>query len=166
MSPDELHAAMLANLERRKRHALRMARHHRDLATKATAAGETEMASTLRLLAANLEAAAALAEAERRDREACHAKAMRATKNVELAQRERPGRRPAMRELLRDHLGPLKRSGLQFKVLLKRWENERIGPLRLYDLGDGRYRIVDEDADAAPVEYTARYLEKLYSKAR
>lgn len=166
MTPEDLHARAVAELDRRKAGALRLARHHRQKQTEAKAAGEVDLARQLGMLAAHLEQSAALAEAEMRDRTVRYAKGQRTAKNRDLARRERPGRRPPMHDLMADHLRPLKREGVQFKALMARWERERIGPLRLDDLGNGRYRITDEDGDAEPVEHTRGYIEKLYSKAR
>jgi hypothetical protein len=68
MTPEELHAHTLQALERRKQESLRLTALYRGEKAQAEAAGQTSIAKTLGLLAANMEKAAALAEAERRDR--------------------------------------------------------------------------------------------------
>lgn len=51
---------------------------------------------------------------------------------------------------------------------MRRWRAERIGTLRLHDLGRGRFRIVDEDADEAgdSATYTRGTLQRLYSESQ
>lgn len=154
-------------LASRKAESLRVAAHHRRLRAEAAAHGDKETARTLGMLAAHLEQSAALAEAEIRDRATKRAKAQRAMKNRELAHRQRPGRRPALRDALAETLGPLKREGAQFKTIMRRWERERIGSLRLEDLGGGRYLVTDEDGDtAAQGSYTWGTLQRIYSESR
>lgn len=167
ITPDELAQRAADELAQRKAESLRVAAHHRALQAEAAAHGDKATARTLGLLAAHLEQSAALAEAERRDRAARLAKSQRTARNRALAKRDRPGRRPALRDVLADTLGPLKRQGVQFRVLLRRWRMERIGALRLEDLGAGRFRVTDEDGDeTARADYSRGTLEKLYSKAR
>lgn len=164
---EELHARRVAELEQDKAGHLRQAKLLRTKQAEAKAGGDLEIARKLGMLAAHHEQAAALAEAEKRDRTAKLEKFLRLEKNRQLASRERPGRRPALRTVIAETLAPLKREGITYKDLMRRWERERIGSLRLDDLGDGRYRVTDEDGDeGAAKDYTARYLEKLYSLAR
>lgn len=169
ITPDELAQRAADELAQHKGESLRVAARHRAL--QAAAHGDKTTARTLGMLAAHLEQAAALAEAQRRDRAARLAKWQRTARTSDkmsaLAKRDRPGRRPALRDVLAETLGPLKREGVQFRVLLRRWRMERIGALRLEDLGAGRFRVTDEDGDeAAHADYTRGYLEKLYSMAR
>ncbi|MBN8510131.1 MAG: hypothetical protein J0L57_16160 [Burkholderiales bacterium] len=72
MSPDELQAHTLAELERHKVHALRVAAQHRAEQAAAKAAGETGIVRTLGVLIDRYEAAAMRAELQRRDRVAAH----------------------------------------------------------------------------------------------
>lgn len=74
MTPEELHAQACEQLQRRKQEALRLGAVYRSDKAQAEAAGETGIAKTLGLLAANMEKSAALAEAEQRDRSARHDK--------------------------------------------------------------------------------------------
>jgi hypothetical protein len=72
-----------------------------------------------------------------------------------------------LRALLTETLGPEKRKGTEFRTLLRRWRQERIGSLRLADLGAGRFRVTDEDGDeSATADYTRGTLQKLYSQSR
>lgn len=164
MTPDELHALAAARLRKVKAESLRVAGERRRAQAEAQAAGEAGIARQLGMLAVHAEQAAALAEAELRDRAARHARALRATANRDLARRARPGRRTPLHDALREHLGPLKRSGVAFKDLMRRWERERIGPLRLHDLGGDRYAVEDEDGDAPRAEYSLGTLRRLYSE--
>jgi hypothetical protein len=167
ITPEELDRRAVEELAQRKDDLLRLAKLRRADQAAHMAHGDRDTARTAGLLAAHHEQAAALAEAEVRDRATKRAKAQRATKNRELAQRSRPGRRPALLEVLLSTLGPLKREGEPFRLLLRRWRMERIGSLRLEDIGGGRFRVTDEDGDDdARADYTRGYLEKLYSKAR
>jgi hypothetical protein len=167
ITPEELHRRAVDELGRRKAECLRIAKNHRRLQAEAAQAGDKGISTTLGMLAANLEQTAALAEAEIRDRATKAAKWQRTLRNREAAKRERPGRRPALRELLTETLGPLKREGVEFRTLLRRWRQERIGTLRLDDLGAGRFRVTDEDGDeSATADYSRGTLQRLYSQSR
>lgn len=167
MTPADLARRRDAELAQCKARNLALARHHRARADEAQAGGAVAIATTLRLLAANLEAGAALAEAERRDRVVQTKGQQQRQQRREAAQLARPGRRVPLLEAVATALAPLKTDGVQFKAVMARWEKDRIGSLRLDDLGAGRYRVVDEDgADDAAATYTRGYLQKVYSKAR
>jgi hypothetical protein len=164
---DELAQRAADEPAQRKAESLRVAAHHRALQAEAAAHGDKTTARTLGMLAAHLEQSAALAEAEIRDRAAKAAKWQRTARNRAIAKHDRPGRRPALRDVLAETLGPLKREGVQFRVLLRRWRMERIGALRLEDLGAGRFRVTDEGGDeAAHADYTRGTLQRLYSESR
>lgn len=74
MTPEDLHQDTLRRLVQRKAEALRIAAGHRQLQAEAKAAGDAGIARQLGMLAAHMEQAAALAEAERRDRIAVYTK--------------------------------------------------------------------------------------------
>ncbi|WP_119286336.1 hypothetical protein [Azohydromonas sediminis] len=163
---EQLHERMVAECERLRDAQAQQARHHRALQAKAKAHGEHDIALKLGMLAANLEQSAALAEAERRDRIASFERWQRAEKNRERARKPRPGRR-TLADKIRTMFAPLKREGEAFKLVLRAWESDRIGSLRLSKLDGGRYLVTDEDGDDGDRgEYKLGTLEKLYSKAR
>lgn len=161
MSPDDLRALALAELQQRKAEALRVAREHRQRAAEARAAGEPGIARTLGLLAAHLEQVAALAEAERRDRIARHARAERAEAAREAARA--PRRADPLRAAILDALAPLKRGGVDFKGAMRTWERHRIESLRLTPIGDDAYEVADEDSiPPLAKRYTWASLRTLY----
>lgn len=168
ITPDQLHARAVADCERRKAWSLRMAAHHREKQAEAKAAGELGIARTLGMLAANLEQSAALAEAERRDRIARFEHWQRTESNRAKASKPRPGRRRPIKDAILQALAPLKREGIEFRTLMRRWRAERIESLRLVDLGGGRFRITDENGDEASASATYRRgtLQRLYSESK
>jgi len=74
VTPEDLHQDTLRRLVQRKTEAQRIAAARRRLQAEAMAAGDAGTARQLGMLAAHMEQAAALAEAERRDRIAGNAK--------------------------------------------------------------------------------------------
>lgn len=166
MSPDDLHARMLAECERRKSESLRVAREHRQRAAEAREAGDLDIARTLGMLAAHLEQSAALAEAERRDRIARHAKGKRAEAARAAASAPRPSRADPLRAAILDALRPLKRGGADFKAVLRTWEQHRIGALRLTPIDDAAYEVADEDTwPPVAKRYTWQSLRTLYTES-
>jgi hypothetical protein len=165
MSPDDLHARTLADLRQRKAGNLRVAAHHRARAAEAKAHGEPGIARTLGMLAAHLEQAAALAEAEAREREARQAKWKRAEGSRAAARKPRPGRRHDLRAAILDALEPCALAGEAFKDVMKKWQGERLDSLRLTLLPDGRYFIEDENGDGAGKAYTWLTLRAMYSQS-
>lgn len=97
MTPEDLHQIALRGLAQRKTEALRMAAGHRRLQAEAKAAGDTDTARTLGMLAAHLEQSAALAEAERRDRSAAYTKlqAGRKARESSMAARQKQAEQDA-----------------------------------------------------------------------
>jgi hypothetical protein len=167
ISPDELHARAVADCERRKSSALSMAAHHRQKQSEAKAAGDAEIARSLGMLAVYFEQSAALAEAERRDRIARFQRLSRAERNRTQARRPRPGRSSPLRDAILHTLAPLKCEGVAFRDVMRRWRMERIGSLRLADLGAGRFRVTDENGCSSDATtYTRGTLERLYSESR
>lgn len=165
ITPEELAQLNDDKLARRKAESLRIAAHHRAEAIEADAAGEPSVAKALRALASKLEALAALAEAERRDR-ATKARTWRTSQvNSSSAQRERPSRKPQIRDRIIEMMKTEKAAGAQFKTLLRRWEREPIAGLRLVEIEPGRYAIDDEDAVGVEGQYKTTTLEKFFSLA-
>jgi hypothetical protein len=167
ISPDELHRRAVDASRRKVAAALAQAEHKRRKAAEADAAGEHGIAKTLRRLVATIEVQAALEVAGRRERERAFERGQRTKRNREQARRPRPGRRSPVRDAILRTLAPLKREGVEFRTLMRRWRAERIGSLRLADLGGGRFRVTDEDGDtSAAANYTRGTLERLYSESQ
>ena len=166
VSVERLHELALADLERRRDGHAQQARDKRQRQAEAKTHGADDIARSLGMLAVYHEQAATLAEAERRDRIARHERFRRAEKNREHARKSRPGRRSPLADRIKVALAPFKREGVAFKLVLRSWERDRIGSLRLTELEDGRYLVSDEDgADDAEQPYTLGTLAKLYSKS-
>lgn len=168
ITPEDLQRHAIEESRRKVAAALAQVEYKRRAAAEADAAGEHGIAKTLRLLASNAELQAALEVATRSERERRFATWQRTTRNRAQARKPRPkARRPIKAAILRT-LAPLKREGVEFRTLMRRWRAERIGTLRLHDLGRGRFRIVDEDADEAgdSATYTRGTLQRLYSESQ
>lgn len=92
---------------------------------------------------------------------------VRVEHNRNASRRPRPGARSPMRDTILRTLAPLKREGVEFRTLMRRWRAERVGSLRLEDVGSGRFRVVDEDGEATDCQtYTRGTLERLYSESQ
>jgi hypothetical protein len=167
ITPDELHRRAIEESRRKVAGALALVERHRRAATEADTAGEHKIAKTLRLLATTTELQAALEVASRRELERGFAKWQRFESNRAQARKPRPGRRSPLRDSILQAFAPLKREGIAFRNAMRRWRAERIGSLRLADLGGGRFRVTDEDGEAsAAATYTRGTLERLYSESQ
>jgi hypothetical protein len=167
ISPEDLHRRAVDASRRKVAAALAQAEHKRRKAAEAAAAGEHGIAKTLRRLVAAIAVQAALEVAGRRERERAFERGQRTKRNREQARRPRPGRRSPVRDAILRALAPLKREGVQFRTLMRRWRAERIGSLRLEALCGGRFRITDEDGEASDCAiYTRGTLERLYSESQ
>lgn len=166
MKPDDLHERVLLALRQRKAAALRLARGHRQRAAEAAGAGDAQRARTLALLAAHLEQVGALAEAEIRDRIARHARYQRAQAARVAAKKPRPRRADPLRAAVLEALAPLKRSGEDFKAVMRTWERGRIGSLRLAMIDADTFEVCDEDSfPPLAKRYSWRSLRTLFSRA-
>lgn len=164
---EQLHERGLADVVKRRDEHAQQARDKRQRQAEAKAHGADDLARSLGMLAVYHEQGAALAEAERRDRIARHERWQRAEKNRERARKPRPGRRSPLADRIKAALAPLKREGVAFKLVLRTWERDRIGSLRLSELDGDRYLVADEDGeDDDRGEYTLGTLAKLYSTAK
>jgi hypothetical protein len=167
ITPEDLQRRAIEESRRKVAGALAHVEYKRRAAAEADAAGEHSIAKRLRLLAAHLELQAALEVASRRERERDYERRKRTERNREQARRPRPGRRSPLRDAILHALAPLKREGVEFRTLMRRWRADRIGSLRLVDLGAGRFRITDDDGEPSDcATYTRGTLERLYSESQ
>lgn len=164
ITPEELHRLSDNRLARQAAELRRIVACHRAEQVLARAAGDKEIFTTLGMLAGSLEKDAKLCEVERRDRAALLKKGQRRTQSKAAAAAPRPGRRPALRELIDDVMRAER--CIDFKTFLRRWEGETLGGLRLTACTDGRYTIKDASGDGGSITYTVGYIGKLYSQAR
>jgi hypothetical protein len=166
----ELQAAIDRELAARRDAGQVLAHRHRTEAVAADAAGDRAAAKSLRLLAVLAEKDAALAEAERRDRAVRYAKYVKAVQARGAAAAKRPGRQHPVIARVEGMFADERAAGVEFKVLLRRWEREPLDGLRLVVVDDENVRIVDEDAaptgadkrSAEPVVRKLKTLQKLY----
>lgn len=165
---ERLHELTLADVERARDFNAERKRYMREQLAEAKALGaDALLVAKLGELAALHGEHASNAELKRRDRMAQFERWQRAERNRERARKSRPGRRSPLTDRIRTALAPFKRQGVAFKLVLRSWERDRIGSLRLTELEDGRYLVSDEDgADDAEQPYTLGTLGKIYSTAK
>ncbi|HMO45918.1 MAG TPA: hypothetical protein PKB14_07785 [Rubrivivax sp.] len=168
LGPADLHRLLIEASRHKVAVALAQVEYKRRTAAEADAADEHGIAQTLRLLATTTEVQAALEVASRRESERGFARWRRTERNRLQARRPRPGARRPIRDAILLTLAPLKREGVEFRTLMRRWRAERIGSLRLVGLGDGRrFRVVDENGEASDAAvYTRGTLQRLYSESQ
>jgi regulator of protease activity HflC (stomatin/prohibitin superfamily) len=163
MSPEELQKRAVEELSRRKAFHLRLAQQRRADQAAHMAHGDRDTARTAGLLAAHHEQAAALAEAELRDR-AVKASARQALQQKKVAaSKPRPSRRPKVKDRITNMMLVEKVAGTTFKTLMQRWEREPLHGLRLVELEPGIYGVDDEDAEGVTGRYKGTTLQKMFS---
>lgn len=90
-----------------------------------------------------------------------HAEAARAA-----ASKPRPNRADPLRAAILEALAPLKRSGDDFKSVMRTWERHRIASLRLTPIGADAYEVADEDSiPPLAKNYTWASLRTLYGQS-
>ncbi len=163
MSPEELQLRAVEELSQRKAFHLRLAQLRRVDQAAYTAHGDRDTARTAGLLAAHHEQAAALAEAELRDR-AARASAHQARQQKKVAAaKPRPSRRPKVKDRITNMMLVEKAAGATFKTLMQRWEREPVRGLRLVEIEPGVYGVDDEDAEGVTGRYKGSTLQKMFS---